>query len=145
MPHCQSIIQDLRARGYRLTPQREMIIEALAHSRKHLSAEDIHKMIQPRTHAMNIATVYRTLDLLVEEGMVSRIDVGGGRELYATDRHGPHLHLACRRCGKVIEADQSLIQPLEKKLHEAHGFTPDLEHISLFGLCEDCQDHPKEE
>jgi Fur family ferric uptake transcriptional regulator len=145
MSHTQTIIEGLRTRGYRLTPQREMIIEAVAHSRKHLSAEDIFNAVQAHTSAMNIATVYRTLDLLVEEGLISRIDVGGGRELYATDHHGPHLHLACRRCGAVIEADQSLIQPLDKKLQDAHGFKPDLEHISLFGLCEDCQDHPKEE
>lgn len=144
MPHIDTILQSLRSRGYRLTPQREMIVEAVAHSPTHLSAEQVYELVQARTRAMDIATVYRTLDLLVEEGLLSRIDVGGDRSLYAAAHHGPHIHLVCRRCGKVIEADQSLIQPLEEDLQAAHGFTPDLEHISLFGLCQECQDRINE-
>jgi Fur family ferric uptake transcriptional regulator len=140
MPHCDTILQSLREHGYRLTPQREMIVEAVAHSPKHLSAEEVYHLVQGRTRAMDIATVYRTLDLLVEEGLISRIDVGGDRSLYATTHHGPHIHLVCRRCGEVTEADQSLIQPLEEGLQAAHGFTPDLEHIAIFGLCQECQD-----
>ncbi|MCJ7717374.1 MAG: transcriptional repressor, partial [Anaerolineales bacterium] len=62
MTHCQTIIDNLRQRGYRITPQREMIIEAIAHSPQHITAEEISEKLQEHTRAINIATVYRTLD-----------------------------------------------------------------------------------
>jgi Fur family ferric uptake transcriptional regulator len=105
MPHCDTFIQTLRQRGYRVTPQREMIVEIVAHSGRHMSAEEVFKEVQARTRAINVATVYRTLELLVEEGLVSRADLRDGRVIYATARHGPHVHLVCRHCGGITDAD----------------------------------------
>lgn len=139
MPHCHNLIDDLRSQGYRLTPQREMIIEAIAHSDRHMTAEQVFEAVKTRTQALNIATVYRTLDLLVEENLASRIDVGRDSVLYATCHHGPHIHLACRRCGRVIEADHELIAPLAEKLRSEYGFEAELHHVSLFGVCDACQ------
>ncbi|MFC2054923.1 Fur family transcriptional regulator [Chloroflexota bacterium] len=129
----------LRARGYRMTPQREMIIAALTGSDHHVTAEEIFKVLHERTHALNIATVYRTLDLLVEEGLVCRNNLGGDRVYYAPLRHGPHIHLVCRHCGQVIEADYSQITSLNGQLQEQYGFAADLQHVSFFGVCETCQ------
>jgi Fur family ferric uptake transcriptional regulator len=129
----------LRARGYRMTPQREMIIAALTSSDHHITAEEIFESLHERTRALNIATVYRTLDLLVEEGLVCRTDLGGDRVYYAPLRHGPHIHLVCRHCGQVIEVDYSQIAPLKKRLQEQYGFAADLKHVSFFGICETCQ------
>jgi Fur family ferric uptake transcriptional regulator len=139
MSHCQTLIEALRLNGYRITPQREMIVEAIAHSDHHLSAEEIYEQVQTRTRYINIATIYRTLDLLVDEGLVSRIDIGDGRVLHATWQHGPHIHLVCRGCGCVIEADQHLLEPMGDLVREQYGFSPDLQHTSFLGLCEDCQ------
>jgi len=139
MSERQSIIENLRQRGYRITPQREMIIGAIAHSGRHMTAEEIFEEVQARTRATNIATVYRTLDLLVEEGLASRNDLGGLKVVYSAMQHGPHIHLVCRRCGQIIDADCHLLTSLGEQLQEQYSFSADLEHISIFGLCSKCQ------
>ena len=139
MPHCQTYIKALRDLGYRITPQREMIIEALAHSPHHVTAEEIYAQVQERTRAVNIATVYRTLDLLVEEGLASRAGLHDGRVVYAAANHGPHLHLVCRACGCAMDADQELLASLEGQLKEQYGFAANLQHLTIGGLCGSCQ------
>ena len=138
-PHCHTFIQALREKGYRVTPQREMIIEALAHSGKHVTAEEVFAEVQERARAVNIATVYRTLDLLVSEGLATRMALGDGRLVYATIRHGPHLHLLCRKCGQAIEASNGLVAALGAELLERCGFRADLQHLSILGLCDECR------
>jgi Fur family ferric uptake transcriptional regulator len=134
-----AILDDLRVRGYRLTPQREMIAEAIAHAGRHVTAEEVYGQVQSRTRALNIATVYRTLDLLAELGLVSRGNLGGGKLSYAALSHGPHCHLVCRRCGRVVEVDASLVAGLEDRLMESCGFCPDLGHFVVYGVCAECQ------
>jgi len=141
MSHCHTLIAELRKQGHRLTPQREMIVEAIAHAGRHVTAEEIFEQVQARTHAVNVATVYRTLDLLVDLGLVSRADLGGGQVTYASLHHGPHCHLVCRSCGHVIEADHELAVALEEQCQERYGFTADLHHFAVFGLCAGCQTH----
>ncbi len=139
MSPCQTFIDTLRSRGYRITPQREMIIEAIAHGGRHIDAEEIYTQIQQKVRSVNIATVYRTLDLLVEQGLASRIDLGQGRVIYATYQHGPHIHLVCRQCGQVMDANQDLLASFTRQLQDQYHFTADLQHISILGLCPDCQ------
>jgi Fur family ferric uptake transcriptional regulator len=139
MSPCQTFVEALRSHGYRITPQREMIIEAIAHNGHHIDAEAIYELIQERSHAVNIATVYRTLDLLGELGLASRIDLGKGRVIYATFQHGPHIHLVCRQCGQVADANQDLLSTLNQQLQARYQFAADLQHISILGLCENCQ------
>lgn len=140
MPHCQSLLNVLRQNGYRITPQREMIVEAIAHSDHHQSAEQVYAQIRLRTLTINLATVYRTLDLLVEQGLASRLDLGEGQVVYATRYHGAHIHLVCRQCGQVTDADPSLVASLAQNIHAQYHFTPALQHISILGLCSTCQD-----
>jgi Fur family ferric uptake transcriptional regulator len=139
MPHCHTYINTLRQLGYRITPQREMIIETLAHSGDHMTAERIYEQVQGRTRAVNIATVYRTLDLLVERGLVSRSIRSDGQLAYATGRHGPHIHLTCRQCGQVVDADYRLVSPLAEQLQAQYHFATDIQHLSMTGLCAGCQ------
>jgi Fur family ferric uptake transcriptional regulator len=139
MSPCQTFIETLRTRGFRITPQREMIIEAIAHQDNHINAEEIFALIQKRTQSMNIATVYRTLELLVEQGLASRIDLGEGRVIYATYQHGPHVHLVCRQCGQVLDANQDLLSTLNHQIQLDYRFAADLQHISVLGLCSECQ------
>jgi Fur family ferric uptake transcriptional regulator len=139
MPHCQTLITDLRQKGYRITPQREIIIQAIAHSSSHMTAEDIFAEVQTRTQALNLATVYRTLDMLVEEGLVTGTDLGEGKSIFATVNHGPHIHLVCRGCGQIIDANPILLDPIKDHLQGEHNFKPDLNHISIFGLCSLCK------
>ncbi|KPL05941.1 hypothetical protein AMJ86_10320 [bacterium SM23_57] len=139
MPHCQTIIEHLRKKGYRITPQREMIIESIAHSNSHMSAEEVFSELQKRTKATNIATVYRTLEMLWEEGLACRNDLGEGHIVYATLEHGPHIHLICRYCSTVIDADPRVLQPLQERLNSEYRFEADLQHLSIFGVCKGCQ------
>jgi len=129
----------LRSRGFRITPQREMIIEAIAHQGDHINAEEVFTLVQQHTRSVNIATVYRTLDLLVEQGLASRIDLGEGRVMYATSQHGPHIHLVCRQCGCIIDADQEILSSIKNQLKRDYQFAADLQHISILGLCNSCQ------
>lgn len=142
MTHCQTLLEILRQNGNRITPQREMIVEALAHSDHHLSAEEIFEHVQSRTRSVNIATVYRTLDLLVAEGLASRTDMGDEGIVYATTKHGPHIHLVCRQCHEVIQANDLLIAPFREQLKAQYHFSPDLEHLAIIGLCAECQEKP---
>ena len=139
MPHCHTLIAALRQRGYRITPQREMIISILAHSGRHMAAEEVFEEVQKQSQALNIATVYRVLDLLHEEGLACRNDLGGGKIVYATVEHGPHVHLICRQCGYVIDADYALVSSLETGFKQQYQFEPDLKHLSIFGLCSACK------
>ena len=144
MTHCHIYIQSLRQRGYRVTPQREMIIEALADSAGHVTAEEIFAQVRRRTQVINLATIYRTLDLLVETGFASRLDLREGYAVYAPAQHGPHLHLVCKACGQVIDADHSLVVPIDELLRGQHGFNADLQHLSILGLCAGCQSKSEE-
>ncbi len=144
MPHCHTLIEELRKQGYRLTPQREMIVEAIVHAGRHVTAEEVYEQVQSCTSAINVATVYRTLDLLVDLGLASRVDLGGQRAVYATVRHGPHVHLVCKRCGGIIEADHELISPLQEQLEELYGFVADLCHLAVPGLCAGCKSQSQE-
>ena len=139
MSPCQTFIDTLRSHGYRITPQREMIVETIAHSGHHINAEEVFAQVQERTSSVNIATVYRTLELLVEQGLASRIDLGEERVMYATYQHGPHIHLVCRQCGQMIDANQDMLSVLNHQLQSEYQFAADLQHISVVGLCSDCQ------
>ena len=75
MTHCDTLIADLRNRGYRITPQREMIVQALAHQSSHMTAEEIFAVVRTQTQAVNLATIYRTLDMLVDQGLATRVDL----------------------------------------------------------------------
>ena len=138
MSHCNTLIDTLRQRNYRITPQREMIIQVIAHSEQHMTAEDVLTKLRQHTQAINLATVYRTLEPLWEEGMACRNDLGEGKIVFSVRKHGPHIHLVCRHCNHVIEADYALLNPLETNLLNQYNFTADLQHLSIFGVCENC-------
>lgn len=139
MSHCHTLLDTLRQRGYRLTPQREMIVEALAHADGHVTAEEIYAQVSDRVQAVNIATVYRTLELLVATGLTSRIDLRDGRVVYTTAQHGPHIHLVCRCCGEIFNADHYLVDALDEQLRVQYKFQADLQHLSISGVCAKCQ------
>jgi len=139
MTHSQKILDELRIRGYRITPQREMIVQAVAKSPRHITAEEIAEQLQQHTQVINIATVYRTLELLWQEGFACRNDLSEGKTVYATIEHGPHIHLVCRKCNRVIDADFRMLGSLVEDLQSNYGFNPDLDHISVFGICTDCE------
>ena len=134
-----SLLQQLRQLGYRITPQREMIVDALAKAGDHVTAEEIFEVVKDRSSAVNIATVYRTLDTLVAEGLVCRTSLHGGQAVYVTQSHGAHIHLICRSCGAVIAVAEDVVLPLVEELENQHQFIADVQHLSILGTCVPCQ------
>jgi len=128
---------DLRQRGYRLTPQRQLVLEAVD-TLEHATPDDILIEVRKTASGVNISTVYRTLELLEELGLVSHAHLGHGAPTYhLADRHH-HLHLVCRDCTNVIEADVEIAADFTAKLRETFGFSTDMKHFAIFGRCEDC-------
>ena len=139
MSHCHTYLKKLRDQGYRITPQREMIVQIIAHCGKHMTAEEVMENVREQTSSINIATVYRTLDMLVENGLASRFDLGNGKTAYATGEHGPHIHLVCKQCGSVTEVSEEQISPFLNKIEELHDFDCHPYHFSVHGVCKDCK------
>ena len=136
---CPGLLETLRQRGYRLTPQRAVIIRALAHTAGHSTVEGIYAQTREHSPFINIATVYRTLDMLVEEGLACRSDLRDGQAVYTSAQHGPHIHLVCRQCGGMLDAGHELVAPLIDELRAHYGFEADALHISIPGLCQACR------
>jgi Fur family ferric uptake transcriptional regulator len=133
------ITERLREKGYRLTPQRLMILAAIESSDEHISAEEIYAGVTAKYPNVNISTVYRTLELLKKLGMVYEIDLGEGRIRYHAEASGHHHHLVCRGCGQVIDIKESTLSSLRDILLREYGFRAELKHVGIFGLCGKCR------
>jgi Fur family ferric uptake transcriptional regulator len=129
----------LSEKGYRLTPQRLMILSAIESSEDHISAEEIYAQVAAKYPHVNISTVYRTLELLKRLGMVYEIDLGEGRIRYHAEGSGHHHHLVCQNCNRVIDIDESTLSSLRDILLRDYNFRAELRHVAIFGLCEDCR------
>lgn len=134
----EEIDRELKERGYRLTPRRLMVVEVLTGHGGHVTGEEILAEVKERHPSTNKTTVYRTLELLSALGMVATTNLGGGRLEYELVGR-PHHHLICERCGLRIEVEDEFLEPLRARLMEKYGFTTDLDHFALFGVCPDCR------
>ncbi|MDT3399181.1 Fur family transcriptional regulator [Streptomyces sp. B1866] len=130
---------DLRERGYRLTPQRQLVLEAVD-ALEHATPDDILTEVRRTASGVNISTVYRTLELLEELGLVSHAHLGHGAPTYHVAARHHHLHLVCRDCTEVIEADLAVAEPFARRLRADFGFETDLKHFAIFGRCAGCSE-----
>ncbi len=138
MDEPQDMAGELSKRGYRLTPQRLMILSAIENSNDHISADEIYSQVVAKYPNVNISTVYRTLELLTRLGLATETDLGGGRVRYHPADKGHHHHLVCRECGTVIDLDELLLAPLKDALLREHGFIANLRHLAILGRCVKC-------
>jgi Fur family ferric uptake transcriptional regulator len=139
MSHPGEIVKKLTDKGYRLTPQRLMIASAIEDSDGHISAEEIYAQVAAKYPQVNISTVYRTLELLKQLGLVIETDFGEGRVRYHPADKGHHHHLVCTGCGAVIDLDESLLSSLQVTLLREYKFDADLKHLAIFGRCTKCR------
>lgn len=130
--------QALQQKGVRLTPQRIMVVDALHSVDQHISAEEIYAKVRAQYPYANISTIYRTLELLKELGLVTEISLGDGRTRYHPVEKGHHHHLICNNCGKIIDLPESTLIPLAENLAHDYSFKADLKHLAIFGTCADC-------
>ena len=134
-----SCFQTLKEKGYRLTPQRVAILETLHSSDGHITAEDIFAQVHATHPKVNRSTIYRTLELLKELDLVAETDFGQGRLFYHHIEKGHHHHLICQRCGKVVDVDESILDPFKELLVRRFQFIADIKHLAIHGHCLDCQ------
>lgn len=132
--------ETLRRQGYRLTPQRLMILDAVIAGEAHVTAEDIHHEVAEQWPEMSLSTVYRTLETLRDLGLVTETDLGNGRVEYHFAERAKHHHLVCRKCGTVAQLDNTFFAPISEALHQQYGFHAELNHFALFGTCGKCTD-----
>jgi len=128
----------LRSQGYRLTPQRQLVlaaVEELGHS----TPEDVLKHVQERASGVNASTVYRTLDVLERTGLVKHTHLGHGAPTYHPATTPAHVHLVCRDCSGVQEVEPAAVATLVRVLEEQRGFETDVHHLTVFGRCATCR------
>ena len=128
---------ELRARGYRLTPQRQLVLEAVG-TLGHGTPEEIVAAVRKTASGVNISTVYRTLELLEELGLVQHTHLGHGAPTYSVATDDDHVHLVCRDCGGVDEVASEVVEDVVRRLSAERGFTVDVGHFAVFGRCGTC-------
>ena len=128
---------ELRAKGYRLTPQRQLVLEAVGEL-AHATPEEIAAAVRRTASGVNISTVYRTLELLEELGLVQHTHLGHGAPTYSVASDDDHVHLVCRDCGGVEEAHSSVVDDVVRRLSAERGFSVDVGHFAVFGRCRAC-------
>ncbi|TMK82980.1 MAG: transcriptional repressor [Actinobacteria bacterium] len=133
------LLGEVRARGHRMTPQRQLIFETVYTAKKHLTAEEIHERVRKRFRGVNLSTVYRNLDLLEDLGLICHAHLGHSVGQYHPTSGVEHQHLVCRVCGSIEEVGVQLMEPVRKQVLSRSGFEADLTHFAIFGICRRCR------
>jgi len=128
----------LRAQGFRMTPQRMTILHVLRHAGGHLSPAQVYELSRKEMPRLTEPTVYRTLEFLARNGFALAAHVGNGKMVYElAERH--HHHLICRICGGTVEIEHAPLDLLYRQLEASTGYQLNSSHVTLFGLCPECQ------
>ncbi len=128
----------LRARGFRITPQRMTILHVLHHEDTHLSPTEIFARAKQTLPGLTETTVYRTLEFLTDNGLVCPAHIGSGHLVYEIARN-EHHHLICRECSGEVQIEHTALESLYTQLESSSGFRLIDSHVTFFGLCPECQ------
>jgi Fur family ferric uptake transcriptional regulator len=129
----------LKQRGLRMTPQRQLILDAVASMHGHVSAEQVYQHVVRVFPDVNISTVYRTLEVLEDLGVVRHTHFHDGVAQYERTDAARHHHMVCARWGAVAEIELAVLQPLADELERRYGFEADLAHSAIVGVCQVCR------
>jgi Fur family transcriptional regulator, ferric uptake regulator len=132
--HATQTLHDL---GYRLTPQRTLVWDVLRRGDAHMSAEEVCAQVQRQFPNVNISTIYRTLELLVELRLVRETHLGATRRFFEVEEEVPHHHLVCETCGWVAHVHDEDLGDLHRALATGHGFAA--KQLTIFGSCSGCR------
>lgn len=144
----EQFVQALKGENLRLTTQRRAILENVLGSDEHRDIDDIYLSLKSGGSPVSRATIYRTLDILEQDGFVHKMDIGDGRFRYGNMRTGGpagsppvhHDHIICEGCGKIIEFVDLRIERLQEQIATSHGFELLRHTHQLHGLCSDCRE-----
>lgn len=128
----------LKARGLRMTPQRRAIVAEVMRTQGHISPAALARKVQAEMPGVNASTIYRTLSLLEEAGVLSHAHLEGGPEYHRAEEAG-HVHLTCTNCGAEDDLSIEEAAALVRLIERHRGFSPDLTHFAIGGLCADCR------
>jgi Fe2+ or Zn2+ uptake regulation protein len=134
----ESISQNIRSRGFRLTPQRLTILQVLHHAGGHLTPIEVYEIASQTMPGLTETTVYRTLEFLAENGFALAAHIGSGKLVYEVAGHDHH-HVICRGCGHEMEVSHQQLEDLYRQIEQSTGFRLTTSHLTFFGLCPDCQ------
>jgi len=130
----------LRKEGLKVTPQRIAVLEEIIKDKGHRESEDVYMAIKTRKTHVSRATVYRTLDILVQNGFARKLNLGDGRARYEPKIDSPHHdHMICNNCGKIIEFVNHEIEKIQEEIAKHHQFKLQQHIHQLFGICKECQ------
>jgi Fur family ferric uptake transcriptional regulator len=133
-----NLLAEIRARGLRFTPQRQLILQEIYEADGHTTAEEILARVRKRFPGVNLSTVYRNLDLLENMGLICHAHLGHSVGQYHAGSTQEHQHLVCRSCGRIEEIGIELMEPVRRDLRRTKGFEADLTHFAIFGTCHRC-------
>ncbi len=132
--------QFLREKGYKFTPERQVVVREVFSSHGHFDAEELYRRIKRRNKKVSLATIYRTLPLLVKSGLIREVMRCQGKGVYEHIwGHSHHDHLICVSCGKVIEFSEDRIEKLQDDICARFQFQPVEHRLGIRGYCKDCQ------
>ena len=135
----RKIATTLRQHGYKLTPQRRVVIQTIASSQDHLTPAAMYKKVHQEHPNIGLVTVYRTLGILAKLGLICELHAGGSCRSYAISAPGPHHHLICSNCGRVVNFTGYDLSRLEQRLSLETGFEVVDHLLEFIGLCQACQ------
>jgi Fur family transcriptional regulator, ferric uptake regulator len=127
----------LRESGHRLTPQRELVLAAVE-TLGHATPDEVYAEVRTHSSAINLSTVYRTLELLDDLGLIHHAHLSDRAPTYHSTSGHEHSHLICRSCRRVISVERDDMEAALGALAQRHDFGPDYGHLTIFGTCADC-------
>lgn len=133
------VIEKLKKQGYRITPQRIAILKIFTESEDHPSVEQVYERVKIDFPMTSLATVYKTVILLKEEGEVLELGFANGSSRYDGNKPYPHAHLICVKCQKIIDPEIELFNELPRKLVQKYGFQIVNHRVDFYGICPHCQ------
>jgi Fe2+ or Zn2+ uptake regulation protein len=129
----------LHDRGLRNTPQRQLIYRIVTAHPQHLRAVDVQQQLEATMPGISLPTVYATLDLFAELGIVRKVALADGPMLYDTGQEHPHAHMVCRRCGRIFDLEIQPVDAADMAAAADQGFAVDSGDLVLHGLCRECR------
>ncbi len=135
----RKIVATLRQHSYKLTPQRRVVIQAIASNQEHLTPTAIYEKVHQHHPNIGLVTIYRTLEILAKLKLICELHAGDSCRSYTISAPGHHHHLICSNCGKVVDFPSCELEEAQQSLSKQTGFKIDDHLLEFVGLCQACQ------
>jgi len=137
----QAIEAALRGRGHKLTPQRRAVIKAIAGTREHMTPAELHEKVRRENPGIGLVTVYRTMEILADIGLICELHSGGNCRSYLLRRPAEHHHhLICSGCGRVVDFTGCDLSDIERRLSRDTGYRMESHLLEFLGRCPQCME-----